>query len=206
MNSFFDKHCKRYDAWYDRHPFAFLSEIEAIRKVLPPSGKGLEIGVGTGRFAAALGITAGIDPSRKMLELARKRGVDARFGRGDEVPFCRGVFDYILIVITLCFVKNPQKVLEEARRVLTKTGTIVIGIVDKESFLGEFYRSKKSIFYRQAKFLSVSKVTAMLKDAGFASFVYYQTISVLPDCISSVEKPKKGFGKGGFVVIGARKR
>ncbi|MDD5155842.1 MAG: class I SAM-dependent methyltransferase [Candidatus Omnitrophica bacterium] len=206
MNGAFDKYYKKYDAWYDKHQFAFLSELEAIKKALPQDERGLEIGVGTGRFAASLGITMGIDPCRNMLELAQGRGVNVRLGFGEDTPFLNEAFGYVAIIITLCFVKNPKKILEEAARVLKKNGRIVIGIVDKESFLGKFYRRKKSAFYKQAKFLSVKEVTDLLKETGFGSFSYYQTISILPDEMNSVEKPRKGFGKGGFVVISAKKR
>lgn len=206
MSGVFDKYHEKYDAWYERHKFAFLSELEAIKKVLPRNGRGLEIGVGTGRFAAALGITMGIDPSYRMLEHARGRGVNVRLGFGEEILFLDGAFDYVAVIITLCFVKNPKKVLEEAARALKQNGRIIIGIVDKESFLGKFYRRKKSIFYKQAKFLSVKEVTDLLRETGFGSFSYYQTISVLPNEMNSVEKPKKGFGEGGFVVISAKKR
>lgn len=205
ISGVFDKFYRKYDAWYDRHQFVFLSELEAIKKVLPQGKKGLEIGVGTGRFAAALGITAGIDPSRRMLEIARERGVNAKFGTGEDIPFPGGAFDYAAIIITLCFAENPGKVLEEAHRVLRKNGKIIVAIVDKESFLGKFYRKKKSVFYKQARFLSAEEVSALLKEAGFAAFSYYQTLSVLPDQMRSVEQPQKGFGKGGFAVIAGKK-
>lgn len=201
----FDRNFKEYDAWYDRHKLAFLSELEAIKRVLPPNAKGLEIGVGTGRFAAALGTTMGIDPSGKMLEIAKSKGVNVRFGSGENLPFLEEVFDYVTIIITLCFVEKPRKVLEEAYRVLKKNGSIIIGIVDKESFLGKFYQKKKSAFYKQAKFFSVKEVVDLLKKTGFDSFSFQQTISILPDEMVSLEKPKRGFGKGGFVVICAKK-
>jgi ubiquinone/menaquinone biosynthesis C-methylase UbiE len=205
MKSIFDKYYKEYDLWYDRYKFVFLSEIEAIKKVLPRNGKGLEIGVGTGRFSSALGISIGIDPSNKMLKIAQKRGVNARIGFGEHLPFYKGAFDYVIIIISLCFMVNPKEVLEEAWRVLKKNGRIIIGIVDKESFLGKFYRTKKSVFYEKANFFSVKEVTDLLKEVGFVSFFYYQTLSVLPNRLKIVEKPKKGFGRGGFVVIAAEK-
>ncbi|MFA5156691.1 MAG: methyltransferase domain-containing protein [Candidatus Omnitrophota bacterium] len=206
MNDVFDKYYKEYDVWYDKHKFAFLSEIEAIKKVFPRHARGLEIGVGTGRFAASLGITMGIDPSGKMLKIAQERGVNVRLGFGEDIPFPNGVFDCVVIVITLCFVKDPERVLKEASRILEKNGKIIIGIVDKQSFLGKYYRKKKSAFYKQAKFLSVKEITDLLKAAGFGRFSYYQTISILPDKMDSIEKPRKGFGKGGFVVISAKKQ
>jgi len=202
----FERYCKKYDAWYDKHKFAYLSELEALRKVLPKKGKGLEIGVGTGRFAAPLGIKYGIDPSRKMLEIAKKRGVKVRLGSGEKLYFKNSSFDYVAIIITLCFIKDPIKVLGEARRVLKKNGKIISGIIDKDSFLGKFYQKKKSIFYKQARFFSVKEATRLLRETGFIKFSYYQTLFKLPDKIDSIEKPKRGFSKGGFVVISGEKR
>jgi len=201
MKNIFDRYYKKYDAWYGKNKFAYLSELETLRKVLPKKGRGLEIGVGTGRFAAPLGIACGIDPAKNMVKIARQRRVDARLGRGERLPFRNVTFDYVAIIITLCFVKNPQKVLKEARRVLKKKGKIIIGIIDKNSFLGKFYQKKKGVFYKQANFFSVREVRDLLKAAGFSRFSHYQTIFKLPDKINSIENPQKGFGKGGFVVI-----
>jgi ubiquinone/menaquinone biosynthesis C-methylase UbiE len=206
MSGIFDKYYRKYDAWYDKNEFAYFSELKAIRKVLPKKGKGLEIGVGTGRFAQALGIECGVDPSKNMIEIARKRGVNVKLGYGERLPFKNATFDYAAVIITICFTKNPEKVLKEAYRVLKKKGKIIIGIVDKDSFLGKFYQKKKSAFYKKAVFFSVKELTELLKTAGFFKFSYYQTLYKLPGEIKSVQKPQKGFGKGGFVVIAAKKR
>jgi ubiquinone/menaquinone biosynthesis C-methylase UbiE len=206
MNGIFDKYYRKYDAWYDKNEFAYFSELKAIRKVLPKKGKGLEIGVGTGRFAQVLGIESGIDPSKNMIEIARKRGINVKLGYGERLPFKNATFDYAAVIITICFTKNPEKVLKEAYRVLKKKGKIIIGIVDKDSFLGKFYQKKKSAFYKKAVFFSVKELTELLKTAGFFKFSYYQTLYKLPGEIKLVQKPQKGFGKGGFVVIAAKKR
>jgi len=201
----FDRYYKKYDAWYDKNEFAYLSELKAIRKVLPKKGKGLEIGVGTGRFAQALGIESGIDPSKNMIEIAKKRGVNVKLGYGERLPFKNATFDYAAVIITICFTKNPEKVLREAYRVLKKRGKIIIGFVDKDSFLGKFYQRKKSAFYKKADFFDVKEITGLLKDTGFSKFSYYQTLYRLPAEIKSVQKPRKGFGRGGFVVISGKK-
>jgi len=205
MKNIFNRHYKRYDAWYDKNRFAYLSELEAVRKVLPRKGRGLEIGVGTGRFAAPLGIICGIDPAKNMVRIARGRGVGARVGKGERLSFRNATFDYVAIIISLCFVENPQKVLKETRRVLKKNGKVIIGIIDKNSFLGKFYRKKKEVFYKQANFFSVEEVIDLLKASGFIGFSHYQTIFQLPEKMNSIEKPRKGFAKGGFVVISAKK-
>lgn len=45
----FDNHFPEYEQWFIDNHFAFLSEIEAIRKLLPTNGKGVEIGIGSGK-------------------------------------------------------------------------------------------------------------------------------------------------------------
>ena len=203
MRNVFDKYYKKYDKWYDMNRSAFLTELAVIKKVLPKKGEGLEIGVGTGRFAQALGIRYGLDTSKGMLELAKKRGISVRLAAGEKLPFKDSVFNYAVIINTLCFTKNPMKVLGEAKRVLKKNAKLIVGIIDKNSFLGKLYKKKKSIFYRKANFLSAEETATLLKNVGFNRLSYYQGIFKTLDRIKSVEVPLKGFGRGGFVVISA---
>lgn len=204
----FNSYVKEYDSWYEKNKYAYFSEIKAIKKVIPKRGIGLEIGVGTGRFAGPLGITFGVDPSKKMLEIAKKRGVKTVLAKGEKLPFGDNKFDYILIAITLCFVDNPEQVIKEAKRVLKDKGKLIIAIVDKNSHLGEFYQQKKKQrhrFYKEAKFYSAREVIKMLEKYQFNRITSYQTIFHSLEKIKKIEQPKKGFGKGGFVVICGKK-
>lgn len=206
MENIFNRFYARYDAWYNRNRSAYLSELRAVRKLLPPGGKGLEIGVGTGRFAAPLGIKTGIDPSSKMIGIARRRGIDARLGHGEALPFKSASFDYAVLIITLCFVKKPYRVLAEAHRVLKKNGTLLVGIIPKDSFLGRAYQEKDSIFYENARLFSVPELVHKLAMLKFKDFEFCEALFQMPKKITRVERPKKGFGKGGFVVVACRKR
>jgi len=47
----FEAHRNRYEQWFEDNRFAYEAEIEAVRLLLPKGGEGLEVGVGTGRFA-----------------------------------------------------------------------------------------------------------------------------------------------------------
>lgn len=201
----FEKHFEEYDRWYERNRHVYVSEVEAIRKALPKGGIGIEIGVGTGRFASFLEIPFGIDPSLNMLKLARQRGVIVAAGVGELLPLRAGIFDYALIAITICFVKNPERVILETARILKTGGKIILGIIDRESFLGRKYQTKKSKFYEVARFFSVGEIVRMLESSGFEDFEFFQTIFDFLEKIDSPQRVETGYGKGGFVVISAEK-
>jgi len=82
----FQRTWKSYDAWYDGHQALYQSELAALKKAVP-SGEGLEIGVGTGRFAAPLGVRFGLDPAWNMRRLAKKRKILVIQGLGESLPF-----------------------------------------------------------------------------------------------------------------------
>jgi len=113
MNSIevFERYAKEYDNWFERNRFAYRSEIEALRILVPSEGEGLEVGVGTGRFAVPLGIKIGVEPAKAMAEIARRRGIRVIEGKAEKLPFANSSFDFVLFVATLCFVQDPVKAL-----------------------------------------------------------------------------------------------
>ncbi len=203
----FEKYTKRYEEWFEKHKYAYLSELNAIKTVLPEFEKGLEVGVGTGRFSAPLGIKYGVEPSEKMAEIARSRGIHVVNGVAEKLPFKDETFDLVLIVTTICFVDDVLKSLKEAYRVLKKGGYVIIGFIDKNSPLGEYYQKikEKNPFYREAKFISTQELLDYLKKVGFKDFKIVQTIFHKLEDINLIEPVKEGYGEGSFVVIRARK-
>ena len=59
----FNTHHRRYETWFAHHQATYQCELLGILALLPWQGMGLEIGVGTGRFAAPPGIEVGVEPS-----------------------------------------------------------------------------------------------------------------------------------------------
>jgi SAM-dependent methyltransferase len=199
----FDKHVNEYEQWFVKNPHAYVSELRAVRELLPPGGKGLEIGVGTGRFAAPLGIATGIEPSPAMAELAGKRGIEVVKAAAEKLPFKDNEFDFALMVTTICFLDDPDLAFGEVRRVLKPGGSFIIGFVDKNSPLGKFYQSRQgeSVFYRDATFYSVDDILSHLKKAAFADAAFRQTIFRPLEEIEDAEPVKEGYGEGSFVVV-----
>lgn len=199
----FEQHSGRYEAWFDAHDAAYVSELLALRIFVPLTGRGLEIGVGSGRFAAALGIRVGLDPSPAMLALARARGIDVVRGVAEDLPFADDSFDHALVVTTLCFVDSPAAMLTEARRVLKPAATLVIGFIDRHSKLGQDYDAKRgeSMFYRDARFFSAGEVEGLLMEAGFQVKAWGQTLTRPVAHSRDIEPAQPGHGDGAFVVV-----
>ena len=199
----FEKYYKEYDEWFDKNRHIYQSELNAIKRLIPNNKYGLEVGVGTGRFAFPLGIRIAVEPSVKMAEQARKLGIKVYENRAEDLPFENNTFDFLLFVTSVCFVDNIFQSLSEARRVLKKEGLIIISFIDKESILGKQYALSKnsSKFYKEATFYSVTGMINILKKSGFKVQSINQT--VFHPSKQRIETSKKGYGKGSFVSIKA---
>jgi ubiquinone/menaquinone biosynthesis C-methylase UbiE len=203
----FDKYAEEYDTWFDTNLWVYQSEVLAVKMLLPQNGKGVEIGVGTGRFSVPFGITVGVEPSVAMANIARSRGITVYDAKAEVLPFDDNAFDFALMVTTICFLENPLQALREVRRILHPAGKIIIGMLDKDSPLGREYESQKKSrkFYQYGNFYSVSRVLEWLKITGYNDIHIRQTIFRKPDKITVVEPIREGYGEGLFIVISAQK-
>jgi len=102
--------------------------FQAVAECKP--SKVLEVGCGPGelseRIQRELGASVvAVDISPRMVELARKRGVDARVGDAEHVPFEDGSFDCVVAAWMLYHVPNVDLALGELARVLCPGGRLV---------------------------------------------------------------------------------
>ena len=196
----FELYSDAHDEWFRKNAEKYESELGVICGLLPTyEVKGVEIGVGSGKFAGPLGIKLGVEPSRKMALKAKNLGIKVIQGVAENLPFCDDGFDCVLMVTTICFVDDVIKSFDEAYRILKIGGCIIVGFVDKESELGRYYAKKRerSKFYKDATFFSANDVLGFLKKVGFRMEKIRQTL-ILGDLQNTI---LEGFGKGAFVAI-----
>ena len=206
----FDKHVATYEKWYEDYSEVYQSELLALREQLeklPENIRGIEVGLGTGRFASELGIKEGVEPSAAMAEKAINRGVEVIKGFAAQLPYGDLQFDFVLFV-TICHLDKMKYAIKEANRVLKPKGSILIGFLDKDQSIAKEYIEKRhrSTFFAKANFYTVDRVVALLKEAGFKDLEFNQTLFGNLDEIKEVQLPKTGFGEGSFVVVKGTKK
>jgi len=204
----FERYAGQYENWFEQFKMVYQSEVEALHSVKPTRGTGIEIGVGSGRFAAPLDIRYGLDPSKSMLDIAQQRGIDVQLGVAERLPYRNRCIDFVVMVTTLCFLGDVRKAFREAHRILTPSGDFILGYIDKRSPIGKQYLEIQSqdVFYRVASFYSTEEVLTYLKNTGFSDFVFAQTLFHPLDEINEIEPVKSGYGEGSFVAIRANKK
>ena len=191
----FDTQVDRYEGWFEKNNLVYESQVEAVRSVLPP-GKGVEIGVGTGRFAGPLGVEMGVEPSDFMKEAALEKGIEVIRGVAESLPLPDRSFDFVLMVTVICFFDDVPRAFSEALRILKPGGSLVVAFLDRETPIGKVYDANKhdSAFYQEATFYSAAEVKTMLEGAGFASTSFIQTIFKDPSAMTEREPVREGAG------------
>ena len=173
MDSLFDPIADMYDQWYDlpKGKAIFQEELACLRVLQPDcAGDWLEVGVGTGRFAHAMGIQFGVDLSGPMLTKAFQRGIRTCVGTTEHLPFLSSAFDGVLLALTVCFLSDPTLAFQECARVLKPNGRLVLGILPGDGPWGREYIRKGhegDPVYSHAQFRTVTEINHMVCSAGF---------------------------------------
>jgi ubiquinone/menaquinone biosynthesis C-methylase UbiE len=159
---------------------AFLSEVE-----LPASARVLDVGCGTGTLTRMLGrwpgvsSVVGVDPARALIEKARilagaLENVVFREAEGGALPFEVGTFDVVTLDSVLSHMRDPDRALAEAFRVLRPGGWL--GIFDGDYStttvaIGEHDPLQTCVDAMMASSVNdrwiVRRLSALLRRAGF---------------------------------------
>src|SRR5262249_9688038 len=107
------------------------------RVISNAEGRVLEIGVGSGLnlpfYTPAAAFIVGLDPSSKLLSMARQPDQDpARARRGlleasaEAIPLEDGSVDTVVRTWTLCTIPDVERALSEMRRVMKPNGRLLV--------------------------------------------------------------------------------
>jgi SAM-dependent methyltransferase len=156
---------------------ATLAELGEIRRLL-------DVGCGTGRFAAYAAARAGtrvwgVDPSPEMLAQARARrvpGAGWKLASAERLPFRDGWFDGVHAHLVLHLVDDPGRAVGEMARVAAAGARVVAATFRLEHFdafhLNPYFPSVRGI--DRARFPAPEQLARMFGAAGM------ETVSVRP--------------------------
>ena len=172
----FDAIATRYDAL--RHQL-FEPALELLVREGDLAGRRvLDLGCGTGRFAAALAqrhaCTAyGVDPSPAMLAVARARSAAVTWldGRAEEIPLADDAVERAFLQTVVHLVEDRPAAFAELRRVAEPEGIVVVHTVDPAGaprfWMADLLPSYAAIDV--ARFPAPDRLTHELRAAGFGS-------------------------------------
>ncbi len=206
----FDAIAHDYDDWYKGNPL-FKWELMALEKAVSLGKQSVEVGVGTGVFAAHLEISIGIDPAFNSLRIAKRRKIQVAQAIGERLPFKSQSLDQVIFILSLCFIRGKKAAIDEAHRVLRPGGRLVVGFISKESNWGQLYEEKAKKghkIYRYASLMRPQDLCSLARRSGFIEQGWVSTLFLPPeledrsrDKVLETMAPEAGF----LVYIGERR-
>ncbi len=173
MRAFFDSVAGRLGRNYVPGK-SWKSLAEALLRLVPPMVIA-DLGSGEGSSALLLSQRAvrviAVDSSAKMIEVAREqalrygvKNVDYRLGDMEEIPIAGGEVDLVFFSQSLHHALHPQRALEEACRILSPGGRIVILDLVKHRF-----EEAREMYADEWLGFSEAELESMLEKAGFTA-------------------------------------
>ena len=171
MRSFFDSVAGRLGRDYvPGHSWKGVAE--ALLRLMPPMVIA-DLGTGEGAFALLLAQRAkkviAVDTSAKMIEVGRDQAlrhgvenVDFRLGDIEEIPIADAEVDLAFFSQSLHHALHPNRAVEEAFRILTPGGRIVLLDLAKHRF-----EEARELYADEWLGFSEVELEAMLEKAGF---------------------------------------
>ena len=130
----------------------------------------LDAAGGTGRVSEAFAVSAGrvvvCDASPRMLEQARKKGLETVQAELEALPFADATFDRILLVDAFHHVKDQRVALRELLRVLKPSGRLVIEEPDLRRLPVKAVSFLEKLFLMRSHFRPPAAMAQMIVENG----------------------------------------
>lgn len=171
MRTFFDSVAGRLGRNYVPGK-SWKSLAEAFLRLMPPVTVA-DLGAGEGSFALLLAQRAirviAVDTSAKMIEVGREEArrnnvanIDFRLGDMEELPIAAGEVDLVFFSQSLHHALHPGSAIEEAARILTPGGRVVILDLAKHR-----YEEARDLYADEWLGFTEEELESMLQKAAF---------------------------------------
>jgi SAM-dependent methyltransferase len=228
----FDEHASKYDAWFMENTNVLYSEVKLVAHFLTDAKDVFSVGCGSGLFESILGkefdisIKNGLEPSKDMAEIARKRGLNVEITTVEEADLGVKKYDTVLFNGTPSYITDLQAAFNKAYNALKKGGKIIVIDVPKESSYALLYNLAKAVntwehpllknihpanpypieFVKIANWRTTAEKIEFLKKTGFTDLKFAQTLTTHPIFSNQrAEEPIEGYERGDYVAICAIK-
>jgi ubiquinone/menaquinone biosynthesis C-methylase UbiE len=218
----FDEWPEKYDQWFST-PIGTLVkkyETELILDLLKPSpGETiLDAGCGTGVFtldilasgAHVIGMDISLPMLRRTGQKARKYPFQQVLADISSSPFSENVFDKVVSITALEFIKDPKAAITEIFRVTKRGGIVVVSTLNSLSPWATRRKAearKGHALFQKAIFRSPNELCSMAPlDGIIKTAVHFQkdeNPAKVPEI--ELEGDRKGLDTGAFVAIRWRK-
>jgi ubiquinone/menaquinone biosynthesis C-methylase UbiE len=154
----------------------------------------LDVGCGDGELASELArrgaIVTGLDADPTMIAAARRRteieGTQLHLvdGQAERLPFDDAVFDRVVAVTVLCFVRDAERAVAEMARVLKPGGLLVIGELGRWSLWATHRRIRGWLgdpIWRAAMFRTAAELRAFVEAASL-KMIEFRGTAYYPPC------------------------
>jgi len=175
----YDQLAENYGKYRQVHPEVFRAL--AAGSGVTRESKVLEVGCGTGNYIIALqqltGCQAwGVEPSEKMLEVARGRTGEVTFsaGRAEEIGLEGIEFDLIFTVDVIHFIKDRSAYCRNALALLRSGGRICTVTDDHEIIMARRPLTNyfpETVPFELARYPRDGEVQGLMREAGFREIV-----------------------------------
>jgi ubiquinone/menaquinone biosynthesis C-methylase UbiE len=213
----FDEWPERYDEWFTS-PIGLLVkkyESDLLLHLLQPKSDEfiLDAGCGTGVFTLDIlplrTHIVGVDLSLPMLSWAEQKArgyyFEAVLATMSSLPFPENVFDKVVSVTALEFIKDAERAIEELFRVTKKGGRVVVATLNSLSPWAERRKAeakKGHPLFRKAIFRSPDELLALAPVRGVIRTAIHFQKKDDPACADEIEQEgqRKGLKTGAFLV------
>jgi len=191
-----------YRKWYETNKVIYENEKRVIEELRLSDC--LDIGSGPSIFHEVIkGELISLDISFDMLLFAKSEE-DRVQGDALNLPFRDNSIKCSFISVTICFISDVKKLIEEVYRVTREF--LVVCIVAKDSSWGKFYEElgrKGHRYYSKANFITKAELKELLM-GKFNILEVYSTLTFSPLEEPIIESPRRD-EEGAFYCIKAEK-